>query len=69
MKTLQFTTNINCNCCVAAVKPLLDKESRIQKWHVATGEPQKTLTIETEELNTSDIQSLVGRAGFNAQPR
>lgn len=69
MKTLQFTTNIKCGGCVAAVKPLLDNDARIRHWSVATQEPQKTLIIETEELTAADIQALIGKAGFSAQPR
>jgi len=67
MKTLQFTTNINCGGCVAKVKSLLDTSDGISQWSIDTTKPTKQLTIETETLNDSDIIALIATKGFKAE--
>jgi len=67
MKTLQFTTNINCGGCVAKVKSMLDTANGISQWSIDTTKPNKPLTVETETLNDSDIIALIALKGFKAE--
>jgi copper chaperone len=66
MKTIQFKTNINCNNCVARVKPFLDKKEGIHSWNVDIDNPDKILTVETDSLSVDDIVKTVKRTGFEA---
>lgn len=64
MKTMRFKTDLNCGSCVAAVTPLLDGERSIERWHVDTQAPEKTLTVAGEGVVEDRVRSLVGQAGF-----
>ena len=67
MKTYQFKTNINCSGCVAKVTPFLDANNEIKKWSVDTQNPNKVLTVETENLSNETISAIVKQAGFNLE--
>lgn len=64
MKTLAFKTNINCGNCVAKVKPFLDASQHISHWEVDTQSPDKTLTVQGENLQAEEVDKLVREAGF-----
>jgi copper chaperone len=68
MKTLQFKTNINCSGCVARVTPKLNETKGIVSWKVDTDNPDKILTVQTEELSGEPIIESVKKAGFQIQP-
>jgi copper chaperone len=68
MKTLQFTTNINCQGCIAKVTPFLDGADGIEHWEVDTANPQKILTVQTGSLESDDIAAILQKAGYNATP-
>lgn len=62
--TLQLKTNLNCNACIAAVKPYLDAEPSIEHWDVDIANPEKTLTVHGGSLSLDVIETAVMRAGF-----
>lgn len=64
----QFKTNINCSGCIEKVKPHLDRQSDISHWEVDTTQPDKILTVETENLKDADIINLVKSAGYKIEP-
>jgi len=68
MKTLRFKTNINCSNCLSKVTPFLNKKEGIHSWNVDTDNPDKILTVETEELEEEDILKTIKRTGFEAEP-
>lgn len=67
MKELKFKTNINCGGCVSAVTPHLEKKEGIEKWEVDTNNPDKILTVQTENLSENEIIATVNKAGYNAE--
>ena len=67
MKVLTFTSNIACNGCVSKVKPYLDVLEGLTKWQVDIENPQKILTVETDELSTEQIQEAVAKAGYRLE--
>jgi copper chaperone len=67
MKQYQFKTNINCGGCVAKVTPVLNADPQIKEWNVDTIDPNKMLTVETENLNEKEIQGIIAKAGFKAE--
>ena len=64
MSTTSFETNLNCQSCVAKVKPYLDAESRIKEWSVDTSVSAKTLTIVGEDVSSDTVKRIVEKAGF-----
>lgn len=62
--TLRLKTNLNCNSCVAAVKPYLDREPSISNWQVDIDAPEKTLTVEGDSVSTDNVKAAVAKAGF-----
>ena len=67
MKQYQFKTNINCSGCVAKVTPHLNENSAIKEWDVDTKNPNKLLTVQTENLMEEDVKAIVQKAGFKAE--
>ena len=59
MKTLQFKTNINCGGCVKAVTPTLNQEAGAGNWQVDTANPDKILTISSDQLTTAQVVEAV----------
>lgn len=64
--TFKFKTNINTIDCVQRVSPYLEDEMAITFWHVDTDMANKTLIVETEKLNPSEIIAILRKAGFIA---
>ncbi|AIZ65449.1 hypothetical protein PK28_17410 (plasmid) [Hymenobacter sp. DG25B] len=67
MKTLQFKTNINCGGCIKAVTPALNQEAGAGNWQVDTANPDKILTVTTDQLTAEQIVAVVENAGFEIQ--
>jgi copper chaperone len=68
METLKFKTNINCSGCIATVTPALNELKDIQHWEVDTANPNKILTVNTENnLTPGQIIDALKQKGYNAQ--
>jgi len=67
LKILTFTSNIACNACVSKVKPFLDELEGVIKWEVDIGNPQKILTVQSNELSADQIQEAVIKAGYQLE--
>lgn len=67
MKKMKFKTNINCSNCLAKVTPFLDKKVGKELWSVDIDNPDKILTIDSDDLTTDDIVKTVKRTGFEAE--
>lgn len=68
MHTIQFKTNIKCGGCVATVTPYLNGISEIDSWKVDTENPDKILSIESNEpLNPKEVISTLDTAGYKAE--
>ncbi|MBN8786824.1 MAG: heavy-metal-associated domain-containing protein [Terrimonas sp.] len=64
---LQFKTNINCSCCIASVKPFLDKAEGITEWDVNTTDKNKILTVKSEGITVQQVIDTVQKAGFKIE--
>ncbi len=68
METLKFKTNIKCGGCIATVTPALDTLEGVAKWEVDTANPDKILTVESDNgLTANDIISALKTKGYNAE--
>ncbi|MBL8818445.1 MAG: heavy-metal-associated domain-containing protein [Planctomyces sp.] len=63
---LQFKTNLNCDSCIAAVKPFLDEVPNITHWEVDTATNGKLLKVTGIGLSANSIAEAVRKAGFSA---
>ena len=67
MNKYQFKTNINCGSCVAAITPHLNGNKEIKEWKVDTANPQKILTVETDNLTEDMVAKIITDAGYKAE--
>ncbi len=67
MNTLKFKTTINCSACVAKVTPVLDAQENIQHWDVDTTNPDKILTVNSDDLDEADLVKSLQKIGFKAE--
>jgi copper chaperone len=63
----QFKTNIMCNNCIAKVTPYLNANNDIKHWEVDITNPNKILTIETDNLTGEIVREIVKNAGYSAE--
>lgn len=66
-KTLSYKTNIKCNGCIATITPFFDTNKAIKKWYVDLESADRILTIELENEEASNIESLIKEAGYEAE--
>ncbi|HEV7332435.1 MAG TPA: heavy-metal-associated domain-containing protein [Flavisolibacter sp.] len=64
----QFKTNIMCGSCIAKVTPYLNANNEIKQWEVDTQNPNKILTVETDNLTDEMVREIVLNAGYKAEP-
>jgi len=68
METLKFKTNIKCSGCIATVTPALDTLEGVAKWEVDTTNPNKILTVESDNgLTANEVISALKTKGYNAE--
>lgn len=67
METLKFKTNIKCGGCIATVTPVLNNIPEIAKWEVDIDNPEKILTLETnEQLDAETVINALEKVGYTA---
>ena len=67
MNTLKFKTNIKCGNCVATVTPHLNAVSSIDSWAVDLKDPNRTLTVRSDEADAETVKKAVETAGYKAE--
>lgn len=67
MKTLQFTTSINCGSCVRAVTPTLNQLVGEGNWQVDTENPSKVLTITQDNVSSEQVEAALKQLGYSAE--
>ena len=68
MSTLRFKTTINCGGCIKAVTPALNKEVGPANWQVDTANPDKILTVTSDQVSVDQVLKAVEQAGFEITP-
>lgn len=67
MTKMQFTTNLKCSGCVAAITPGMDSLSAVKSWKVDLAPATKILEVEGDENAEGEILQVVAQAGFSAE--
>ena len=66
--TQRFTTNLRCEGCVAAIKPVLDANPAIKSWSAEVVSPEKVITLESDRpLSLASVNAMLGKAGYQAK--
>ena len=68
MSTLRFKTTINCGNCIRSVTPVLNREVGAGSWQVDTANPDKILTVNSDQATPQQVVQAVQEAGFEIQP-
>ena len=64
MKTLKFKSNINCDGCIAKVTDTLDKAVGKEHWKVDITNPEKILTVETDNVTEKELNDELEKVGY-----
>ena len=56
-----------CGSCIAKVTPYLEANNEIKHWEVDTQNPNKILTVETDNLSDETVREIVRQAGYKAE--
>ena len=69
MKTMKFSTNLQCGSCVRGVTPSLDEHRGIHRWQADLESDERILTVHTDnDLTEAEVAAAVADAGFEAKP-
>lgn len=63
----KFSSSIKCQACIEKVKPVLDATTTIEKWEVDLQSPQRTLTINSDQLNVEQLKEDLKKVGYTIQ--
>ena len=67
METIIFKTNMKCAGCIEKITPAMNDLAGKGTWKVDLENPDKTLTVSGNHLQSGDIQTTVERAGFKIE--
>lgn len=65
---LKFKTSLNCEKCVAKIKPLLDKLDGVESWTVDTSNSDKILTVQSSGVSAQQVVDTIESFGFDVTP-
>ena len=67
MESVSFKTNMKCAGCIEKVTPELNDLAGKDHWKVDLQNPNKTLTISSENIRVKEIMFAVEKAGFTLE--
>jgi copper chaperone CopZ len=67
MNIYKFKTTINCGGCVAKVTPALNELAGEKNWKVDLQDPDKTLTVTSENATETTIANALQGAGYKVK--
>lgn len=67
MRTIELTTDLHCDNCVAKLRHRFDGISGIRSWQADLNDPHNTVTV-TGELEQDEVIALIREAGYTARP-
>ena len=67
MKELKFKSNIYCSGCLSKVKPVLDKEEKIDTWEVDLESSDRILTVKTLDMEIQEVERKLSKVGFEVK--
>jgi len=65
MERLELNTDLHCDMCVDKITPLLNEDSRINKWEVDMTGDLKKLVVEGDSISALDIDAILSKEGYS----
>ena len=67
LKTYQFKTNINCENSIRTLMLFIEASPDIKSWSVDTSSIDNLLSVQSSNLSSEEIISIVEKAGFKIE--
>jgi copper chaperone CopZ len=67
METIKFKTSVNCNNCIRAITPFLNKVNGISLWDVDLNDPARILTVVGIAIKPGQVIDALFQAGYRAE--
>lgn len=64
MTTLRLKTNLRCEACVQAIRPLFDAAPGVTRWNADLSSPDKLLTVEGDGVTVAKVDQLLHLKGY-----
>ncbi|WP_243392562.1 heavy-metal-associated domain-containing protein [Solitalea longa] len=64
---LKFKTNIKCTGCIATITPELNGLKEVKHWEVDLASTDKVLTVEGENIQSSQVKDALKSVGYQAE--
>ena len=64
MTTLKLKTNLRCEACVQAIRPLFDAAPGVTRWNADMSSPDKLLTVEGDGITVANVDQLLHQKGY-----
>ena len=64
MTTLKLKTNLRCEACVQAIRPLFDAAPGVTRWDADMSSPDKLLTVEGDGITMAEVDQLLNQRGY-----
>ncbi len=66
MTTRTYRTNLRCEGCLAAIKPLFDAEPGVASWEADVSSPDRTVTVHSDTVTPARVGELLRQAGYES---
>jgi hypothetical protein len=64
MTTLKLKTNLRCEACVQAIRPLFDAAPGVTRWDADMSSADKVLTVEGDGITVANVDQLLHQKGY-----
>lgn len=64
MESYHFKTNLKCNGCINAIRPVLENMPEIKEWNADLTSPDRILHIEATSDVTESVIEGIKKAGY-----
>lgn len=66
-QVLKFKTTLSCNGCISKLTPFLNEAEGIRSWDIDLEDADKTLTVYSDGITSSEVKKLVEQAGYTSE--
>jgi copper chaperone len=63
---MEFSTNLKCEGCVAAIREDMDAKAGQTGWEVDLTDPARKLIVHNTQISENDVINIINKAGFKA---
>lgn len=67
MSKYRFRTNLKCGGCIQSIRPYLESIRNIREWSVDLNDPDRILTVDSDDLDPDMVIKAFAAAGYKAE--